>query len=292
MMTRLARNRIVGIGEAVLTERDGRAVVDGLAIEVARWAAKCGHIGIPVSRLGQDERAGRILEELKQQQIDISHMQSDPDLPTARRVIRSIAGRSDAGVVRMDDRAAFDNMQWDFDLVDVAQEADAVVFGMVAQRGGTSSSVISRFLSEATGALRILDLTNRTSDDFDRQQALRNMDAADVAIIDPVAAGVLLRRSVSSDVTGSQTMSRLLSIGSIAMLVTVDYGEPVTVCAGEVVSRTSVEWSSADHALMRIAMVHSQLRGDDPEATAAVLDRLISHVRQHEDESIPESVLQ
>lgn len=286
------QRRIVGIGEALLTERGGEVTPGGLAVDVARWAARCGHIGIPISRLGQDQRAQQITTALRELNIDTSHLQSDPDLPTARRVVQMIAGRETSRPARLDERAAFDNLQWDFDLVDVAQETDATVFGMTAQRGGLSESVIRRFLSECSTALRVFDLTNRAADDFDRTQALRNMELADIVIIDPPAARVLLRRSEMPDVSDPRLVSQIRSLGECAMVVTVGDDSSAVLHAGESVASASSTWSADVHPAMRIALLHSQLRGDECARAAALIDRITEHARRTPETDIPESLLE
>jgi sugar/nucleoside kinase (ribokinase family) len=291
-MTSLTQRRIVGIGDALLAERGGTVTPAGLAIETALWAERFGHVGIPVSRLGQDDRARLIINALHENKIDSSHLQSDPDLPTARRVLRIVAGREVTGSARLDERAAFDNMQWDFDLVDVAQEADAVVFGMTAQRGGLSGSVIRRFLSECSGALRLFDLTNRATDDFDRTQALRCMETSDIVIIDQAAAATLLRRTSPPDLSSASIIKQVLEVGSVVMAVAVGEEMPAILHAGESQVPTTQAWNVSIHAPMRIALLHAQLRGDDLTATASVIDRVAAHVAKEPDARIPESILQ
>jgi len=291
-MSGLIQRRIVGIGEALLAEHGADTMPSGLAVDVAIWATRCGHIGIPISRLGQDDRGRRIAEALRELEIDVTHLQSDPDLPTARRVVRMIGGRDDAGSARLDERAAFDNLQWDFDLTDVAREADAVIFGMTAQRGGLSGSVIRRFLSEATGALRVFDLTNRAGDDFDHSQAQRSMESADIVIVDRAAASMLLHRSDPPDLSSRSVIKQLLGLGRAVMAVTVADGDPPVLHAGEASLSVQAAWHNSLHAAMRMALVHSQLRGDDFSATVAVIDRLMRHAHEQPDAPVSYSLLE
>jgi len=290
-MAGFMQRRIVGIGDALLLERGGDIVPEGLAIDVARWAQRCGHIGIPISRVGQDDRAARIIAALREQDIDVSHLQSDPDHPTARRVVRIVAGRAVPGAGRLDQRAAFDNLQWDFDLLDVAQEADAVVFGMTAQRGGLSGSVIRRFLSECTGALRLLDLTDRAMDDFDRTQALRCLETANIAIVDERAVMTLLRRNEPPDLSCPKTIRQVLDLGHAVMVVTVAADASPVLHIGESPVAIEESWDQSIHGPLRIALLHAQLRGDDLSATASVIDRVIAHTRENPDTPVPESLL-
>ncbi|MEE8155291.1 MAG: hypothetical protein V3T53_10105, partial [Phycisphaerales bacterium] len=69
---------IVAIGEALLAEFPDREEPAGLALLVPLYAKLLGHTGIAISRLGQDATAERLLALLQSQQIDASHLQSDP----------------------------------------------------------------------------------------------------------------------------------------------------------------------------------------------------------------------
>ncbi|MHC4128850.1 MAG: hypothetical protein ACYSUA_11905, partial [Planctomycetota bacterium] len=140
----MARKRvIVGIGEALLAEYPDREEPAGLAALVPIQAVLLGHEGIAISRLGQDRAADALLSGLRERGVDVSHLQSDPDLATGRLVIRALGGAT-----LLDAHAAYDQLQWDFDLADIAQGADAVVFGALIMRSGQARSAVDRFLDE------------------------------------------------------------------------------------------------------------------------------------------------
>lgn len=188
---------IVSIGEALLSERRGNVEPGGLAMNYAQAAAKAGFRGAAVSRIGQDESGEQLLQLARERDIDVEHVQSDPDLPTARLLTRTVAGQS---VSILTANAAFDNLQWDFDLIDLAQRAEAVFFGQLARRNGQAKSVIKQFLLECSGggaAMRVFDLTNRGGDAVDRAAAWTGLEFCEVLISDarglsalaPTAAG-------------------------------------------------------------------------------------------------------
>ena len=127
----MARQRvIIGIGEAVLCEYPDRVEPGGLAVLCAMHATRLGHRGVPISRIGQDKAADDLTRQLRERGLNVDHIQSDPDLATGRLIIRTMAGKPRRTLTP---RAAFDNLQWDFDLVDVAQTADGVVFGTLVR---------------------------------------------------------------------------------------------------------------------------------------------------------------
>lgn len=212
----MSRERvIVSIGEALLNERGGRSGIGGLAMAYAAAAVRAGkrHAtadsegvggagGWVVSRIGQDSTGDELLRQAREIGLNVDHVQSDPDLPTARMITRSIAGRVSSS---LSPNAAFDNLQWDFDMIDLAQRADAVVFGQLARRGGQTKSVIKQFLLECSGggggggvggggggnALRVFDLTNRVSDKLDRGDTVSALEFCDVLVSDDIGLKTL-----------------------------------------------------------------------------------------------------
>ncbi|TVQ57782.1 MAG: carbohydrate kinase family protein [Phycisphaerales bacterium] len=149
---------MISIGDGVLIDGPDGPSAGGIAFSYARAAAKFGHHAVPISRLGQDDRSQRVRELLKHDLIDLSLLQSDPDLPTARLSIQRLAGRERLAI---EPHAAFDALQWDFDLQDIAPRAEAVFFGLTAQRSAQSGSVIRRFLDSCTTSLRVADFSQR-----------------------------------------------------------------------------------------------------------------------------------
>ncbi len=147
---------IVGLGEALLMERPDGAQPAGLGASVAMRAVGLGHVGVVISRTGQDDAGTELTNLLDAAGVNTSHLQSDPDLPTGRVIVRA-TGEMIAR--HLDTRAAYDNLQWDFDLEDVAQQADGVVFSMLTRRSGQTRSEENRFLAACHGAIKVLDMT-------------------------------------------------------------------------------------------------------------------------------------
>jgi hypothetical protein len=185
----MARQRvIVGIGEALLCEYPDRVEPGGLAVRIAAAAVRAGHVGIVISRVGQDAAAETLMKQMRDLGLKTDALQSDPDLATGRLVVRSIAGKTSKTLTA---RAAFDNLQWDFDLADVAQQADAVVFGSLARREGQSQSIIKRFLAECLSAMRVFDMTNRAEGAINRSESQTGLEIAEGLIADAPAMKAL-----------------------------------------------------------------------------------------------------
>lgn len=148
---------IAGIGETLLAETPQGTGVAGLAANAARQAVRLECEGVLVTRLGQDDAASEVLEQSRSEGIDVTHVQSDPDLATGRLLVRRLGGIEKRS---FDTWAAFDNLQWDFDLDDLAQRVDLVVCGSLSLRSGQTRSTLERFLAACTRAIRFVVLTS------------------------------------------------------------------------------------------------------------------------------------
>lgn len=259
----MARQRVmVGIGEALLCDYPDRVEAGGLAVLCAQSAVKLGHAGIVVSRIGQDQAADELLKQLRPSGINLDALQSDPDLATGRLVVRTIADRTTRSLTA---RAAFDNLQWDFDLVDVAQKADAVVFGGLARREGQSRSIIKRFLAECVSAVRVYDMTNRAGDVIDRVEARTGLELAEGLIADAMAL-----KSLAPGWNGHKAEDAAREImhssSNLAFVVSIQRGECSELFAVHTHERTwpaKREHPSAQHEATVVGLLHGVVSGWD-----------------------------
>lgn len=276
------QNTIISVGEAMLAEKGTITEPVGIALETALLAKSMGDEGVAISRLGQDNIANELLTTLIAAGLDVSLLQSDPDLPTGRIVIRSIAGTTRSSI---QPRAAFDNMQWDFDLIDAAQRADAVVFGVLAQRCAQSHSVVRRLLSECGSALRVFDLTNREDGAFDRRTALTLLDQADVAVIDDDAWRLL--RVVGSPAKREDVSAALLRPFDLAMAVHLREGECVLVHTADATFKAAWPYAKPQHAAVLGGLIHGLLGQADLDTCLRLAGIVVEHVRSNPGEDLP-----
>jgi len=155
---------IVGLGEALFDLLPDRQVLGGAPLNVAvhahQLAAPLGGRGVVVSRIGQDELAERVIEELRRRGMTGQYLQSDPDHDSGRVYVSVDAqGQPDYEIVR---DVAWDWIQYDPDLEDIAHRCEAVCFGTIAQRNSQSRHTIYRFLDAcANRAIRMFDVNLR-----------------------------------------------------------------------------------------------------------------------------------
>ncbi len=154
---------VVGLGEALFDVFPDQQVLGGAPLNVAVHAhqlasARSGR-GVVVSRVGQDALGERMRQELAERGMAGDYIQADPDHATGQVYVRlDEQGQPDYQIV---EDVAWDWLQWDGDLNDLARQCNAVCFSSLSQRHGQARSVIQRFLAEAKQAIRLFDLTLR-----------------------------------------------------------------------------------------------------------------------------------
>lgn len=286
-MRLMARSRtIIGIGAAILAESPGGDEATGIAIRTAVHAARLEHAGVAVSRVGQDALADRLFGTLPESDlIDVSHIQRDPDLATARMTVRKI-GQIERRT--LDEYAAFDNLQWDFDLQDIAQNADAVVCGLLGGREGQSRSVVERFLDECGGAVRLLDARDWDDCGLDRGAAISLLTRVDAAIFDVAALRALEPGAFDESDPGS-ALRAVIRSADLAFAITGEEDVPLQLHTADDVIQ--VQTPDAMPALSAVAVVHGVLNGWGFDAVLETAARVSEHIVAHPNKDVPADLL-
>lgn len=277
------QHTIVGIGAGLLAEYPDRDAPAGLALLAPLHAVRLGQRGIAVTRIGQDPAAGQLQDLLRETGIDTTHFQFDPDLGTGRLTVRSIGGSVKRS---LDAQAAFDNLQWDFDLDDVAQETDAVVFGALGCRSGQSRTVVERFLEACGSSLRLADLTDLTTAGLDRAAALGLLQWAEGVALTGQGLEELLPGHDASERAGA--LAELVRVGTLTFAVLADAGAPLSVhtADGHWSGQAAVQPDGHEAAL--VGLTEALLSGADWPACLKRVDEFVSFTEQHPDEPMPE----
>ena len=159
-MKRKRRHILVGLGELLWDLLPQGRQMGGAPANFAYHAAAWGERGIVASCVGADPSGRELLRRLRGLGLSVRHVAADPSHPTG-----TVSVRLDARGVpefTIHENVAWDYLPWTPALQTLAEEADAVCFGSLAQRNAASRGTIERFL-DATGAhcLRILDINLR-----------------------------------------------------------------------------------------------------------------------------------
>jgi fructokinase len=148
---------IVGLGEALFDLLPGGPVLGGAPLNVAVHARQLGARGVLVSRVGRDALGQRLLAEAAKR-LDAVALQVDPDRPTGTVRVTLEKGEPSYDIVK---DVAWDRLEFTPELRALAESADAVCFGSLAQRSGKSRETIHRFLETAAKAVRLFDVNLR-----------------------------------------------------------------------------------------------------------------------------------
>ncbi len=155
---------IIGLGEALFDVFPDREVLGGAPLNAAVHAHQLvrglGGFGLPLSRVGQDELGGRLLEELSARGIPVLGIQIDERKPTGRVLVTFRDGEPDYEIA---EDVAWDWLEFDENWQQLADGCHAVCFGTLAQRSPRSRSTIQSFLRHATNAIRMFDVNLRQS---------------------------------------------------------------------------------------------------------------------------------
>lgn len=281
------KRAIVGIGELLLESSTDGDYTGGLAGLAAIHAAKLGHPGIAISRLGQDSAGSQILQALQEAGVNTEHIQSDPDLATGRRVKRTIAGRNS---VSLDSRAAFDNLQWDFDLEDVAQRTEAVIFGTLARRHGQARTTMDRYLAECRSAIRVFDITNRDGDTpSSRGDAIHALEIAEGIIMDSIAVSDLLP-TANGETEADEILSFVRQHGLIFAIRIRDDGVWLVHSDGETFNSQG-KITTEMHQAGLVALIHGLLAGWDWERCLKAGVTYSEYLRDNPTSDLPSDLL-
>lgn len=180
----------VGLGEILWDVLPQTRLMGGAPANFAYHVNVLGGVGVPVSRVGDDNLGREVLSLLVCLGLNIDAVTLDPDHPTGTVDVR-VDEHGVAAYVFPDDVA------WDFLTLDeasltLASNADAVCFGTLAQRAGISRHAIHRFLAEATKALKVFDI-NLRQDFYSPELIAESLDAADMLKINDMELGVMTR---------------------------------------------------------------------------------------------------
>lgn len=154
--------RIVGLGEILWDVFPDGARLGGAPANFASHAASLGEDRVRVaivSSVGDDDFGRRAVEKLGSQGLDTSAVQQS-DRPTGRVLVNL----DEAGKATYEFAAdsAWDRLEWNDSLRDLAKEADAVCFGSLGQRSEVSRETIQRFVATmAPDSTRVFDINVR-----------------------------------------------------------------------------------------------------------------------------------
>lgn len=149
---------VVGIGELLWDLLPTGKTAGGAPINFVYHASRLGAEGYAVSAIGDDDNGKEIIGELDK--YDIQHLIEKVPYPTG--TVQVAIDEDGIPQYKITERVAWDHMSPTSDAVDLAESADAICFGVLAQRSQQSRETIQAILSFAPDtAYRLFDINLR-----------------------------------------------------------------------------------------------------------------------------------
>lgn len=165
---------VVGLGELLWDLFPQGKQLGGAPANFAYMTALLGDRGIVASRVGGDRLGQEATWQLASSGLDISVIQIDTEHATGTvRVEVDAKGQPEYRIV---EDVAWDHLEWTREWGELAESADAVCFGSLAQRSPRSRATIRQFLRAVRPeAVRIFDVNLRQA--FFSAEVLRDSAA-------------------------------------------------------------------------------------------------------------------
>ena len=172
------KKKVVGLGEALWDLLPERTCLGGAPANFAYITTLMGDHGIVASRVGEDSRGLDALRRMEELGLDIDHVQTDREHPTGTVKVEL----DSKGIARFEiaHPVAWDSLEWTLDWQRLAERADAVCFGSLAQRSAASQNTIRQFLrATSPGTVKVFDVNLRQSY-YSQEVLAESMRLADI----------------------------------------------------------------------------------------------------------------
>jgi len=158
----------------------------------ANFAVMAGRLGAHaaiLSRIGRDELGRRAVEVLEPLPADTQFLQVDPAHETGRVTVALKDGQPEYTI---HEPAAWDSMELTDDWVQLAERADGLCFGSLAQRAVESRQTIQTLAAQArAGCVRVFDV-NLRAPFYSGEVIQESLELASVVKMNDAEAPVLL----------------------------------------------------------------------------------------------------
>lgn len=151
---------VVGLGELLWDVFPDGKRPGGAPANVAYQAQQLGCQGVVVSRVGNDDLGDEIISFLESKGLRTLAVQRDDSAATGRVTVSFDDDHQPQYVIH--EGVAWDNINFDDELKQVMEQADAVCFGTLAQRSPTSrKSIMQAVEATSSECLRVYDVNIR-----------------------------------------------------------------------------------------------------------------------------------
>ncbi len=151
---------VLGIGELLWDVLPSGAVLGGAPANFTVMAGRLGSRAAVLSRLGRDDLGRQAVDVLDPMPVDTEYLQIDPAHETGRVTVELKDGQPSYVI---HEPAAWDFMELTDDWVRLAERADAICFGSLAQRALEARQTIQTLAAQTRAdCVRVFDVNLRT----------------------------------------------------------------------------------------------------------------------------------
>ena len=274
---------VVGIGEVLWDILPERTCLGGAPANFAYITTLLGDEGIVASRIGDDSRGGDALRKMQELGLAADSVQIDGKHATGT-VSVEVDGK---GLPRYEIAlpVAWDFLEWTADWQRVAETADAICLGSLAQRSETSRSTIQNFVRAAVRAVKIFDVNLRQSY-YSQDVLAESMKLADIVKLNDEELPKImdlsgLSQHASHDLSQQDERSsaqRLIDVYDLKMVSITRGGKGSLLVRGSEFSehggfRVKVADTVGSGDAFTAGLVHEYLRGASLEQMNEVANR-------------------
>lgn len=203
------RHIVVGLGELLWDLLPAGKQLGGAPANFAYITSLLGDHGIPLSRLGRDASGTEGIRRLGELALPTEFIQQDDEHPTG--TVKVDVDRTGQPRFEISESVAWDFLDWTPQWQKLAEQADAVCFGSLAQRSDRSRDTIRRFvLASRPSAVRVFDVNLRQSF-YTAQVLAESMRLATIVKLNHEELPKIMRLFEWEDLGQQDSARRLLS---------------------------------------------------------------------------------
>lgn len=258
------KKKVVGLGEVLWDLLPGRACLGGAPANFAYITDLMGNHGIVASRVGNDTQGREALRQMKRLGLNIDAVQTDPEHATGTvKVEVDSKGQARFEIAHP---VAWDFIEWTPDWQRLAEGADAVCFGSLAQRSDVSRATIRRFLvATSPKAVKVFDVNLRQSY-YSPEVISESMQLADIVKLNDEELPRIMSLAGFAHVDENSSARRLLAAYDLKLVCVTRGGRGSLLVRGEDVSehtgfRVRVADTVGSGDAFTAGLVHEYLQG-------------------------------